>query len=258
MSPAMGMGLDPLLRDRKERLSGVLNGIDFDEWDPANDPKIPHRFTLDQLDRRITNKAVLQQQARLPVRPDVPLVAMVTRLDAVKGIDMLEPVLGWLLDQDAQFVLLGSGQPEYHAMLERVQVRFPSKMRAFLKFDDTLARRIYAGADAFLMPSAVEPCGLAQMIAMRYGCVPIVRETGGLADTVSDLDAAPGHGTGFVFAEHSPEACQEALGRMLKLYRDKPTWHTLQQRCMVADFSWSASARRYVDLYRRAIALHGG
>ena len=256
VTPAMGMGLDPLLRERRDRLSGVLNGIDHAEWNPAEDRGIPHRFTVDQLDRRSANKAVLRQQARLPVRADAPLIAMVSRLDTVKGIDLLEPVLPWLLRQDAQFVLLGAGQPEYHQMLESVQARFPTKMHAFLRFDDTLARHIYAGADALLMPSAVEPCGLAQMIAMRYGCVPIVRDTGGLADTVTDLDATPGHGTGFVFSENSPEACQAALERVLKAYRDKRTWSSLQQRGMVADFSWSASARRYVDLYRRAATLH--
>ncbi len=256
ITPAMGMGLDPILRERQNELTGVLNGIDYGQWDPAQDAKIPHRFTVDQLDRRVANKTVLQQQARLPVRPDVPLISMVSRLDAVKGVDLLEPVLTWLLKRDAQFVLLGTGQPEYHEMLERVQSRFPSKMHAFLRFDDTLARRIYAGADALFMPSAVEPCGLAQMIAMRYGCVPIVRATGGLADTVTDLEGAPGHGTGFVFSDYGPQACTAALERVLDTYRDRRTWSSLQKRGMVADFSWSASARQYVALYRRAIGLH--
>jgi starch synthase len=129
-------------------------------------------------------------------------------------------------------------------------------MHAFLKFDDVLARRIYAGADMFLMPSRVEPCGLGQMIAMRYGCVPIVRVTGGLADTVTDYGAKPGRGKGFTFTDNTPQACQEALERTLKVYRDQRVWRGLQRRGMAADFSWSASAREYVNLYRRAIRLH--
>ena len=146
----------------------------------------------------------------------VPLVGMVSRLDEVKGMDLMEPVLEWLLEGEAQFVLLGTGQPQYHEMFERVRVRFPNRMRAFLKFDDVVARRIYAGADVFLMPSGVEPCGLGQMIAMRYGCVPVVRATGGLADTVTDYTARRRRGTGFAFPDYTPEACQDALDRALE------------------------------------------
>ena len=257
LMPEIGMDLDPLLRDRKDRLFGVLNGIDYDQWNPATDPKISHRFTADSLGRRAANKIALQQQARLPVRPDVPLVGMVSRLDAVKGMDLMAPVLEWLLEREVQFVVLGTGDPEYHEMFERIQSRFPTRMHAFLKFDDVLARRIYAGADMFLMPSRVEPCGLGQMIAMRYGCVPIVRVTGGLADTVTDYAAKPGRGTGITFTDNTPHACQKALERILKVYRDKRVWRGLQRRGMATDFSWSASAREYVKLYRRSIALHG-
>jgi starch synthase len=261
LAPGLGMGLDSLLRERQDRLVGVLNGIDTEEWDPARDPHIPHRFTADRLDQRAANKTLLQQQARLPALLDAPLIGMVTRLDQIKGIDLLQPVLERVLSDpalEAQFVLLGVGQPEYHAMLESLASRYPQKMRAFLKFDDVLARRIYAGADIFLMPSAVEPCGLGQMIAMRYGCVPVVRATGGLADTVVDHDAHPGQGTGFTFAEYSAPACWEALMRALRTYGDRSAWRGLQRRGMAADFSWAASARQYVELYRRAIALHGG
>jgi starch synthase len=256
LTPDIGMGLAPLLRERQDRLFGVLNGIDYEQWSPATDASIPHRFGVETLDRRVANKTALQQQARLPVRPDVPLIGMVTRLDEVKGMDLMEPVLEWLLGEETQFVLLGTGQPQYHEMFERVQARFPDRMRAFLKFDDVLARRIYAGADMFLMPSGVEPCGLGQMIAMRYGCVPVVRATGGLADTVADYTARRGRGTGFAFADYAPEACRDALERAMKVYRKKKTWRKLQQRGMAADFSWSASAREYIRLYRRAIDVH--
>jgi len=257
LTPEMGMGLDPLLRERRERLFGVLNGIDYETWDPATDPNIPHRFDAKTLDRRVANKTALQQQARLPVRPEVPLVGMVTRLDQVKGLDLMEPVLNWLLEGTAQFILLGTGEPQYHEMLERVQARFPDRMHAFLKFDDVLARRIYAGADIFLMPSSVEPCGLGQMIAMRYGCVPVVRATGGLADTVTDHTATHGHGTGFTFTDNTPEACRDALARALDAFQNKKVWRRLQQRGMRMDFSWSASAQEYVKLYRRAMKLAG-
>jgi len=252
----MGMGLDPLLGERQDRLFGVVNGIDYEQWNPATDPNIPHRFDAKTLDQRAVNKTALQQQARLPVRPEVPLVGMVTRLDQVKGMDLVEPALEWLLEGESQFVLLGTGQPQYHEMLERVQARFPDRMHAFLKFDDVLARRIYASADMFLMPSGVEPCGLGQMIAMRYGCVPIVRATGGLADTVADYKTKRGRGTGFTFTDYTPEACQDALEQALKVYHNKKAWRRLQRRGMAVDFSWSASAQEYIKLYRRALKVH--
>ncbi len=256
LTPEIGMGLDPLLVQRQDRLLGVVNGIDYEEWNPLTDESIPHRFDIKTIDRRIANKTALQQQARLPVRADIPLVGMVTRLDSVKGMDLMDPVLEWLLAGETQFVLLGTGQPEYHEMLERVQSRFPDRMRAFLKFDAVLARRIYAGADMFLMPSRVEPCGLGQMIAMRYGCVPVVRATGGLADTVVDYTTRRGRSTGFTWEDCAPQPCIDALERALRLYADKKGWRRLQQRGMRADFSWSASAQKYVELYWRAIQLH--
>jgi starch synthase len=200
---------------------------------------------------------VLQQQARLPVHPDIPLIGMVSRLDHVKGMDLMEPVLEWLLeDTKAQFVLLGTGHEEYHEMFKRIESRYPDRIHAFLKFDDVLARRIYAGADMFLMPSAIEPCGLGQMIAMRYGCVPIVRATGGLADTVSNYTTRNRKGLGFTFSKYSPKMCIRTLKRALKTYQNKKAWHKLQQRGMEADFSWSSSAQDYIELYQKATQIH--
>jgi starch synthase len=257
LTPEMGMGLAPLLQERKDRLYGVLNGLDYDEWNPLTDPSVPHNFDVSNLDRRAANKIALQQQARLAVRPETALVGVISRLDYVKGMDLMEPVLTWLMEErDAQFVLLGTGDPRYHEMFERVQQRYPERVRAFLKFDGVLARRIYAGSDMFLMPSLVEPCGLGQMIAMRYGSVPIVRETGGLADTVIGYTADTGRATGFVFQEKTAEACQDALRRALETYRDREAWRALQIRGMESDFSWTASAKAYVDLYRQAIEVH--
>lgn len=257
LTPEMGMGLEPLLRERKARLYGILNGLDYEEWNPVTDPSVPHNFDVRTLGRRAANKAALQQQARLPVRSDIPLIGMVSRLDEVKGMDLMEPTLNWLLQEhDVQFILLGTGDPRYHAVFEAIQERYRHQVRPFLKFDGVLARRIYASADMFLMPSLVEPCGLGQMIAMRYGSVPIVRETGGLADTVIDHDAVGGRGTGFVFVEKSPEGFKEALQRALSVYEDREAWRALQTRGMESDFSWKASAREYVELYRRALTLH--
>jgi starch synthase len=181
---------------------------------------------------------------------------MVSRLDGVKGFDLMAPVLDWLMNRDVQFVLLGTGQPEYEEMFASYQRRFPDRLRAFLKFDAALARRIYAGADLFLMTSRIEPCGLGQLIAMRYGAVPVVRATGGLADTVDDEMQKPGAGTGFTFSEYTAGALQMALERALLAFEGRPAWRSLQQRVMCADFSWSASARKYADLYKHAMAVH--
>ena len=251
-----GAGLSPLLQRRRDRLFGVLNGIDYALWDPNSDPHISQPFDLPTVNLRAVNKAALQQEARLPVRADVPLLGVVSRLDYIKGADLLAPVLEEALQGDIQVVILGTGQPEYHQSLEDLQNRFPGKMRAMLKYDDPLARRIYAGCDIFFMPSRFEPCGLGQMIAMRYGAVPFVHRTGGLADTVIDYHDHPDRATGFAFAPFTREACLDGLGRALQVFRDRKSWAEIQARGMKADFSWKASARKYVDLYRKAIELH--
>jgi starch synthase len=258
LGPGAGAGLDPLLRQRQDRLHGVLNGIDQDLWDPMTDEHVRQKFDRATLNMRAVNKAMLQQEARLPARPEAPLIGMVARLDYIKGADLLYPVLESLLERnDVQFVLLGSGQPEYHLAMDALQERFPDRMRAFLRYDDPLARRIYAGSDLFLMPSRFEPCGLGQMIAMRYGAVPVVHKTGGLADTVIDYHQRPDKATGFVFDAFTPEACLEAVGRALQVFRDRTAWTKLQMEGMKTDFSWEASARKYVDLYRQAIEIAG-
>jgi len=258
MTPEIGGELAPLLNRREDRVFGVLNGLDYAQWDPETDTRISHRFDVDSLDRRAANKTVLQQQARLPTRSDAPLVGMVSRLDTVKGIDLMAPVLEWLLEEEnAQFVVLGTGMEAYHEMFQRIQERFPERMHAFLKFDEALAHRIYAGADMFLMPSRVEPCGLGQMIAMRYGCVPLVRSTGGLADTVIDYTSNKDEGNGFTFSDYSVDACEDMLERALEVYREEKTaWRSIQERGMKRDSSWTASAKKYVELYKHATKLH--
>jgi starch synthase len=258
LTPEIGMGLDPLLKARRDLVFGVLNGIDYEQWNPATDPDIPHRFDVQSLGQRAINKTALQQQARLPAHPDTPLIGMVSRLDRVKGMDLMEPVLEWLLGEgEAQFIVLGTGQTEYQELFERLQTGHHDRMRVSLKFDDVLARRIYAGADMFLMPSYIEPCGLGQMIAMHYGCVPIVRATGGLADTVSNYTTKNRRGTGFTFTKYTAKSCILAVKRALNAYRNKNVWQGLQRRGMQTDFSWSASAQEYVELYRKAMQVHG-
>jgi len=255
LGPEAGMGLEPLLRTRQEHLHGVLNGIDYDFWNPGSDPHLRQRFDLESLKLRAVNKAALQQEAHLPTRPDVPLIGLVSRLDYVKGADLLGPALELAMTEDIQVVLLGAGQPEYHQALETLQSHYPDKVRAFLKYDDPLARRIYAGCDIFLMPSRFEPCGLGQMIAMHYGAVPLVHRTGGLADTVVDYHQRPDNATGFVFDTFSAEALVGALRRALEVFRDRAAWTALQARGMRADFSWKGSARKYAELYQKARAL---
>lgn len=255
LKPEAGSGLDPLLKERKDRLHGVVNGIDYDLWNPATDPHIAQHFDRSSLKMRAVNKAALQQEARLPTRPDTPLIGMVTRLDYLKGIDLLQPVLSRLLEGDIQFVILGTGTEEYHEILEGLQSRYSDKMRAFLRYDDPLARRIYAGSDIFLMPSRFEPCGLGQMIAMHYGAVPVVHRTGGLSDTVTDYDQRPNKATGFVLSPLTPKSLTNGLERALDVFRDRDAWTELQKRGMKTDFSWQASAKKYVKLYRQIVEL---
>ena len=257
LTPESGMGLDSLLQARREHLFGLLNGIDTAIWDPDTDVALTQSFTATSLRMRAVNKAALQREVGLPARPETPLLGVVSRLDRLKGLDIMLPALEALLSQqDVQFVLLGTGEPEYEERFRLLQQRFPDRVRVFIKFDDRLARRIYGGIDIFLMPSQHEPGGLGHMIALRYGAIPVVRATGVLADTVVDATAQPKRGAGFVFRPYTAEALIEALQRALLVYRNPTQWQALQRRAMELDFSWAASARAYVDLYRRAQAQH--
>ncbi|HIQ05500.1 MAG TPA: glycogen synthase [Anaerolineae bacterium] len=257
--PEYGERLDPLLRDRRDRLFGILNGIDTDVFNPATDPHITVNYDVNSLDKRPANKAALQKEAKLPERPDVPLVGIISRLADQKGFDLISAVIDPLLRHvGCQFVLLGTGDQHYHELFEDVARRYPDQAAVFLTFNAPLAQRIYAGSDMFLMPSRFEPCGLGQMIAMRYGSVPVVRATGGLADTVQDYNPITGEGNGFSFEPYDAMALYTALVRAAETYKYRDVWRKLQMRGMMSDFSWAASARRYVDLYRRALAARTG
>ena len=253
LSAEYGERLDPLLRDRQDRLFGILNGIDQEELDPRTDPYLAANFGLEMLDRRAENKAALQRAAGLPVEPDVPLIGMVGRLSGQKGLDILAPVLDALLHQRAQLVVLGTGDEHYHHLLRQVEQAHPGRAKAFLTFDTPLAQLVYGGSDVFLMPSRYEPCGLGQMIAMRYGNVPVVRATGGLADTVQDWEPATGEGNGFRFDRYVGLDLFAALVRALETYKYPAAWRQLQLRGMQGDFSWPRSAGKYLDVYNLAL-----
>jgi starch synthase len=252
MTPAEGAGLDGMLRYRHSDVYGVLNGLDYEGWNPATDARLARNFDASCLEQRIQNKRALQARANLSQRDDVPLVAMVTRLDWQKGQDIIDHVIRLLMNDhagEAQMVVLGTGTREYEEMLARMADEHAAKMKAFLYYDADLARLIYAGSDLFLMPSLFEPCGLGQMIAMCYGSVPVVRATGGLADTVQDGV------TGFTFDDYSGPACWQALQRAINIFNvDRDGWRAIQHTGMAADFSWERSALGYQQLYERAIA----
>ncbi len=252
MKPEYGAGLDALLRDRKDRVSGIPNGIDLQAWNPAEDEALAARFDVDSLDRRTRNKRALQRALKLP-SDGAPLIGMVTRLVEQKGFDILLKAADDLLSRGVQLALVGSGDPTYEGAMQALAARYPKQVALTLRFDDQLARLIYGGSDMFLMPSRYEPGGLGQMIAMRYGSVPIVRATGGLADSVVDVARRPADGAGFTFAAYSPRGLLQAVDRALKVYRSGRTWRALQTRAMLADFSWARSARHYERLYRKAV-----
>jgi starch synthase len=252
-----GYGLEGVLQVRKDRLFGVTNGIDYNVWNPATDSHLPAHYSVDDLAGKRECKHALQTEMKLPVR-DVPLVGLVSRLAFQKGIDLIVDILPKLLDLDVQVVALGSGDPSYQTLLTGLSERYPNKLAVRLAFDEPLAHRIEAGADLFLMPSRYEPCGLNQLYSLRYGTVPVVRKTGGLADTVVPYvpDVRSGAAaTGFSFEKPEPEVLLSTLLLALRVYRDKEEWAGLMRRGMQQDFSWQRSAKQYVELYRRAMAV---
>ncbi len=253
LTPEHGCSLDALLRHRADRLTGILNGIDDGVWDPARDRHLAANFDRADPSGKARCKHALQLELGLPVRRNVPVVAMVGRLAEQKGIDLVAAALHELLHHDLQLVLLGSGQRDYEDLFERTARELPTRMAARIGFDEGLAHRIEAGADVFLMPSRFEPCGLNQMYSLRYGTVPVVRAVGGLEDTVEDFD---GHlrGTGFRFREYHPSAMMTAVRRALDVYRDTRAWRGLQDRGMGLDFSWRKSAEAYERLFAGLVA----
>jgi len=250
-----GMGLDGLLRQRAPSLVGILNGVDTNEWDPQTDTHLTARYSAKSLWRKEKNKEQLIRDLGLEYEPGVPLLGIVSRLTAQKGIELVEAVVTELLsERDLRFVALGSGEPRLEEMMQGIQAQFPGKACFWRGFNEKLAHRIEAGADVFLMPSLYEPCGLNQMYSMRYGTPPVVRATGGLADTVTPFNPRTGEGTGFVFEHFTVEGLRWALRMALGVYEDKKAWKKLQANGMAMDFSWSHAAGEYEQFYRRVAA----
>jgi starch synthase len=249
-TPEYGVGLDALLRYREGSLTGIVNGLDSRYWDPQTDEYLPVNFNSAALPKRALNKVALQKVAGLPVNADIPLVGMVQRLDEQKGLDILGPALEAILGETgAQVVVLGRGQDHYEDLLRQIAGRHPQQVAAFIAFAEPLAHLIYAGCDMFLMPSHFEPCGLGQLIAMRYGALPVVRHTGGLVDTVPRLSADLARGNGFVFHDYTPEALAAAVREAAAAYRNRDLWRRAVQRVSSQDFSWKSSAMKYGDMY---------
>lgn len=252
MTPEGGAGLDGLLRHRQRDLHGILNGLDYDEWNPAGDSRLAHPYDVASLEDRQENRRALQAALGLPQVDNIPLLAMISRLDGQKGLDITGHAIHLLMNGfsgPAQFVVLGTGQPHYENMFRQLAGYHRDKMSAYIGYQASLAPLIYAGSDIFLMPSLFEPCGLGQMIAMRYGSVPVVRATGGLADTVQDGI------TGFTFYGYNSDAFWDAIQRAVYIYNvDKESWRRIQTNGMTTDFSWQRSAQGYQQLYEWAIA----
>jgi len=256
LTTAFGERLDGLLRERRRRLLGIVNGIDTKAFDPGTDPNIAARYSADDPSGKAKDKEALRAEGALDVASRAPLFGVVGRLVEQKGVDLLTDAAPHLLDAGAQLVVLGSGDPAYEARWKALAGRYAGRLWLRLGFDAALAQRIYAGSDFFLMPSRFEPCGLGQLISFRYGTIPVVHAVGGLAETVRDVDADPRAGNGFSFKRYDAQAFRDTLDRAMNRFRaDGAPWHDLVERVMREDHSWSASARRYVDLYARARRL---
>jgi starch synthase len=247
LTPEYGCGLDEFLQIRSETLQGILNGLDVASYNPAEDPAIGVNFDLESLEKRRANKGILQERLGFPRSPETPLFSMVTRMDQQKGVDLAFTAFKNMKRANFQAVILGTGDPKLEEAATKLQTLYPDRIKVETRYDAGLARQIYAGSDMLLMPSRYEPCGLSQMIAMRYGCVPIVRATGGLNDTVR-------HGeTGFVFEKAHHMSLVAAINTALKIFPDREKWTMMQRAGMSQDFSWESSARQYLDLYRSLI-----
>ena len=260
-TPEHGMGLDGVLRSRPDGVRGILNGIDIKVWDPARDRDIAARYDAADPAPRSVNKADLQARLGLAAEPGAPLFAVVSRLSWQKGLDLLLAALPALLDEGSQLALLGSGDAELQAGFAAAAGAHPGRIACVFGYDEALAHRIQAGADALLVPSRFEPCGLTQLCALRYGAVPVVTPVGGLADTVTDATPAAlksGAGTGVQFSPPDAPGLEAAIRRAATLFRNKPRWRRLQANGMAADVSWDAPAARYAELYRGLITERGG
>jgi len=258
-SSEFGFGLEGVLRTRNQDLYGITNGIDYEIWSPEKDKLISYNYSVEDLSGKRKNKELLLKLCHLPPLPgDVPLIGIISRLVDQKGFDLLAQISDRLLSLDLQMIILGTGEERYHRLFEELKKKYPRKISVNLRFDNPLAHLIEAGCDMFLMPSRYEPCGLNQLYSLRYGTVPIVRKTGGLADTIENYDPRTGEGTGFVFKNYDAFELLDTIKLALKVYEDKPAWVKLMKNGMKKDFSWEASAGKYVEVYRKALRKRCG
>ena len=249
-----GCGLEGVLRTRQRDVCGIINGIDIDEWNPAKDPDLTVPFLPDERNKKIANKGILQKENGLDVDPNIPVIGMITRLADQKGLDILAPIMTKLAKMNVQFVLLGTGDARYNTLFAKLGEKYPGVFGMNITFDPRMSKRIYAGSDMFLMPSRFEPCGLGQMIALRYASVPLVRKTGGLADTINEFDPKTEQGNGFTFTDYTSDALLAMIKRAIKVFKDKKAWRRLVENGIQCDFSWRASAKKYCTLYKSLLS----
>lgn len=252
-SEELGHGLEGVLARRKNDLYGIVNGIDYEEWDPAKDGHIAATYGPKELKGKALCKSELQRLYSLPTKRDVPVIAMISRLAGQKGFDLIEEAVDRLMSMDLQLVFLGTGDRIYQKLLEDIGKRYPEKVGVKIAYDTVLAHKIEAGADIFLMPSRYEPCGLNQLYSLKYGTIPVVRATGGLDDTIKSFNPKTGNGNGFKFRDYSADALLRAVKKAISLYRDKESWKKVMQNAMECDFSWEHSANEYLKVYQKAI-----
>ncbi|WP_040214843.1 glycogen synthase GlgA [Clostridium polynesiense] len=252
-TPFYGERMDGLLRSQEHKLMGILNGIDYDAYNPETDKLIFKNYSISSMKDKKINKSRLQKELKLPVKAKVPMLGLVSRLTPQKGIDILISILGRILQEDVQFVVLGTGDQDYEEHFKNLQRKYPDKVSANIKFDNQAAHKIYAASDIFLMPSLFEPCGLGQLIALRYGAVPVVRETGGLKDTIIPYNQYTKEGNGFSFENYSAHELETVINMALNHYKDKKTWEGIMRSAMSSDNSWERSAEIYKKLYKELI-----
>ena len=248
-----GEGLDGLLRCKSDFLKGIVNGIDYEEFDPEKDNLIFKNFTWDSISDKVENKLSLQKELGLPQRAETPMIGLISRLTHQKGCDLIVSIIDRLLQKDIQFVVLGTGDYWYEETFKNLQYRYPDKVSANIKFDNSLAHKIYAATDMFLMPSLFEPCGLGQLIALRYGSIPIVRETGGLKDTISPYNKYTGIGNGFGFKNFNSNELMQIIEYALTIYDDKDAWNNIIRQAMDSDNCWEKSSMQYKLLYEDVV-----
>jgi starch synthase len=248
-----GHGLEGVLQYRSNDLYGIVNGVDYSVWDPETDPLIAQNYRSKALAGKTACKKDLLQEYGLPINTKRPVIGMISRLDNQKGFDLIAEIIDKMMDLDLYFILLGTGHEKYHKLFQHIGEKYPKKAGIRIAYDNTLAHKIEAGADMFLMPSRYEPCGLNQIYSLKYGTVPIVRATGGLNDTIKIFQPKAGTGTGIKFNKYKSDNLLNAIKTALKAYQDKKSWKALMLRGMKEDFSWNASAKEYEKLYNKAL-----